>query len=367
MARSRARWWVYPVGGLVAAYFLSAAVASAYYADLAHGWPGVVAMLALHAVALTCCALALRRHRAAPALLCVAAVAGLLAEMLAEYSGLGPLFTVVWVAPFCLPLAQAIGFLVLVVGGFVGAAFVTPLSSGATWGIAVGLGWALYLAAVIHRLAVTRQQTEAVAAARSTEAVLAERQRLAREIHDVLAHSLSAQVVHLEGTRMLLEHGADPARVLERVIKAGDLARTGLEETKRAVEALRGHQAPLAEQLAVLASEFSAATGRSCSVVVSGDPGRLPAEIRLTVLRTAQEALTNVRKHAPEAEVTVSLRDEAGWCELEVRDTGGGCAAAPKPGGYGLVGMRERAELIGGQLAAGPDGEGFRVWLRVPA
>ncbi len=367
MARCRTPWWAYLVGVIVVAYLLSGAVAGAVEAGQVHGWPGAVGLLALHGVAIACCVLALRGHPLTPALLCAAALAALGAQLLGQYAGLGLLFTVVWIAPFCVSLVRSLLFTVLVVAAFLGLSVVTPLPAGTAFGVATGLGWAMFLAEVLHQLSVTRRQADAVASARSNEAVLAERQRLAREIHDVLAHSLSAQVVHLEGTRMLLEHGGEPALVLERVIKAGDLARTGLEETKRAVEALRGQQAPLAEQLELLAAEFRSATGRSCTVVVSGDQDRLAPEIRLTVLRTAQEALTNVRKHAPGAEVTVALRDTPGWCELDVRDTGGGRDSGPETTGYGLVGMRERAELIGGQLEAGPNGHGFRVWLRVPA
>ena len=363
----RRPWWVYAVTGLAIAYLVGSGASAVFAAHRAGGWPSVVVMVALYGIAAVCCVAAVCRRGETPVLLGVAAAAGVVAQVFGQYAGVGLLFLVVWIAPFRLRLVRAVLLLVLVVAGFVASTLVTSMPAAAVAGIAAAMGWALFLAAVIRQLSVTRSQADAVAVARSNEAVFAERQRLAREIHDVLAHALSAQVVHLEGTRMLLEHGGDPAQVLERVIKAGDLARTGLEETKRAVEALRGDQEPLADQLEVLATEFRAATGRSCSVVVSGDPDQLAPQIRLAVLRTAQEALTNVRKHAPGAEVTVVLRDAAGWCELDVRDTGGGVVAASSACGYGLVGMRERAELIGGHLEAGPDGPGFRVRLRVPA
>jgi signal transduction histidine kinase len=349
---------------LVYVYLLGGAVDAVIEAP---GWLGAVAVAALHGAGLTCGLLAMRRRWSTQALLGAATVAGLLAQLITPFGGLSLLFMVVWIAPFRVSLVRAVVLLLVLVGGFVGTAAVDRLPSGAILGIVLGLVWAMLLAAMINHMSVTRAQTDAVAQARSNEAVLAERQRLAREIHDVLAHALSAQVVHLEGTRMLLEHGGDPAQVLARVIKAGDLARTGLDETKRAVEALRGNQAPLAEQIALLATEFRAATGRSCSVVISGDHERLPPETRLTVLRTAQEALTNVRKHAPEADVSVAVCDAEGWCELNVVDTGSTPVRPPASGGYGLVGMRERAELIGGQLEAGPLESGFRVRLRVPA
>ena len=104
-------------------------------------------------------------------------------------------------------------------------------------------------------------------------------------------------------------------------------------------------------------------------MTISGERRDLPAKAGLAVIRTAQEALTNARKHAPGASVTIALRYSSGWCELHVTDTGRTREPGPlaaSGGGYGLVGMRERAELIGGTLEAGPAGEGFSVLLRVP-
>ncbi|MGH3373413.1 MAG: sensor histidine kinase [Actinoallomurus sp.] len=207
-------------------------------------------------------------------------------------------------------------------------------------------------------------------AARVTEQqnlVLAERSRIAREIHDILAHSLSAQLVHLEGVRLLMVSGRmDEA--LDRVERARGLARSGLEETRRALATLRGDIPPVDVVLSELADEYRLLADAACEVTVTGEPLDLPAKAGLAVIRTAQEALTNARKHAPGAKVTIALRYTSGWCELEVTDSGGrqpGPLAA-SGGGYGLVGMRERAELIGGTLEAGPAGEGFNVLLRVP-
>ncbi|MFC7642505.1 sensor histidine kinase [Streptosporangium lutulentum] len=105
--------------------------------------------------------------------------------------------------------------------------------------------------------------------------------------------------------------------------------------------------------------EFRSATGAPCSISVAGEFDSLEAGARMAVARTAQEALTNVRKHARGAAVSVALRRLGSWCELEVRDTGGTPdRLASSGGGYGLVGMRERAELIGGSLAVGAGAEG---------
>jgi signal transduction histidine kinase len=212
-------------------------------------------------------------------------------------------------------------------------------------------------------LASERRAREATARA----GVLAERQRLAREIHDILAHTLSAQVVQLEGARLLLRRLAGGEEVLARVEQAQRLARDGLHETRRALESLRGHLAPLEVALPKLAADSGA------SYAVHGDVRELGPEASLAFHRTVQEALTNVRKHAPGATARVTLRYLPAGCEVEITDTGRAGAEpaelAVAGAGYGLAGMRERAELLGGTFEAGPyrpDGKGFRVWLRIP-
>lgn len=208
---------------------------------------------------------------------------------------------------------------------------------------------------------------EATRRAEAANAVLAERSHIAREIHDILAHSLSAQIVHLEGARLLLSRDGDRVQALDRVERARNLARSGLDETKRALAALRGETPEPKEVIAELAEEFYASTGRPCDVHVTGDPRELSPQAGLAVVRTAQEALTNVRKHAPGARAHVTLRYLSDGVELEVTDSGGTEPVVEVDGGgYGLVGMRERAELIDGTLVTGPDGTGFRVSLKVP-
>ncbi|WP_327400818.1 histidine kinase [Streptomyces sp. NBC_01288] len=199
--------------------------------------------------------------------------------------------------------------------------------------------------------------------AEAESAALAERARIAREIHDVLAHSLSAQLVHLEAARLLIERGADRETILERVVAARGMARDGLVETRQAVSALRGEMSPLEDFL----SEIVGTTG-GAEVTVTGDRRQLPAEASQAVRRVAQEALTNVRKHAPGAKVLLTLDYGEHEVTLDVRDSGGSPGELTGAGGgYGLLGMRERAELLGGSLRAGPDEEGFVVTLKVPA
>ncbi|MEV8631716.1 sensor histidine kinase [Streptosporangium sp. NPDC051023] len=226
----------------------------------------------------------------------------------------------------------------------------------------LGLAFSLCL---VFMIAYTIRQRRAVRSAEEREAVLAERARIAREIHDILAHSLSAQIVHLEGARLLLRADRQE-EALDRVERARDLAKNGLEEARRAVSALREDLPPLPAALRRLAEEFHAATGKECTLLLSGHERRLPPEAELAVIRTAQEAITNVRRHAPGSAATVRLGFHGGSCELEVTNPAGRSPGTPG-GGYGIVGMRERAELLGGTLEAGENDEVFMIRLRVPS
>ena len=205
-------------------------------------------------------------------------------------------------------------------------------------------------------------QERAARAAEAESAALAERTRIAREIHDVLAHSLSAQLVHLEAARLLIEAGAERETILERVVAARGMARDGLAETRQALSALRGEMSPLEDFLSELVSASDGA-----DITFSGERRPLPAEVSQAVRRVAQEALTNVRKHAPGAKVRIRLEYAEHEVTLDVRDSGGSPGGLAGLGaGYGLLGMRERAELLGGSLQAGPGEEGFVVTLKVP-
>jgi signal transduction histidine kinase len=206
-------------------------------------------------------------------------------------------------------------------------------------------------------------------AAEARAAGLAERQRLAREMHDVLAHSLSGLLLQLEGARMLVaEDPADP-RLPAAVDRAHHLGRSGLEEARRAIGMLRDDELPGPERLAVLAAQFAADRGIPCRLTVAGDAYEVGSEARLALYRVAQEALTNITKHARPARVEMLLAYESSGVRLTVEDhaPGGGPVAVAEADGYGLTGMRERAELIGGTLATAATEHGFRVELAVPA
>lgn len=195
-----------------------------------------------------------------------------------------------------------------------------------------------------------------------------ERERVAREIHDVLAHTLSALAVQLEATRVLAERRPGDPGVAEAIGRSHRLAREGLDEARRAVGALRGEAAPGPDELPALVRRFREESAIPCHLVVEGSPTPLQPDARLALYRTAQEALTNVRRHASPTEVSVRLVYLGGRAELTVQDLGGpGPPAPPDPGGHGLTGIRERAALLGGTLEAGPVPGGFRVHLEVPS
>jgi signal transduction histidine kinase len=236
---------------------------------------------------------------------------------------------------------------------------------------------AFYLVAMLaRRLRESNERAERLLAeleetrrALAAGAALAERQRLAREMHDVLAHSLSGLVLNLEGARLLAEQdGVDP-EVSAAIERARRLAKAGLEEARSAIAMLRGESLPGPERLQDLVSEFESDTGVACDLSVGGHERDLESQTRLTLYRVAQEALTNIRKHARPERVTLQLAYEQAGIRLTVEDFEV-LDQRPTPGdgsGYGLTGMRERAELIAGRLTTGPTEAGFRVELWVPA
>lgn len=289
-------------------------------------------------------------------------------------SAIGFAFAAVWFATWLMPLWQTVLLTVLAASSMLTLAWLGVVGGSSGIGLTIGFFACAAGSYAVRERRIARAEAATAKEAQEGEAALAERARIAREIHDILAHSLSAQIVHLEGARLLLQRGDETGAALDRVERAQKLARTGLEETKRALSALRGDAPPIGEVLRGLAEEFEAVSESHCALSVSGEVTRLPAGTALAVVRTAQEALTNARRHAPGADVRVELRyGDDGWCELAVANKltetvptedgePGGSA-----GGYGLVGMRERAELLGGSLTAEAEDGEFRVLLRVPA
>lgn len=207
-------------------------------------------------------------------------------------------------------------------------------------------------------------------AAQARAAGLAERQRLAREMHDVLAHALSGLMLQLEGARMLAARNPGDARLPDAINRAHHLGKTGLEEARRAIGTLRDDELPGPERLAKLATQFQRDRGVPCLLTVSGEAHRLASDARLALYRVAQEALTNVAKHARPERVELRLEYEPTATRLTVEDFGPPPAGPGNDGGgggYGLTGMRERAELLDGTLTTAATPSGFRVELAIPA
>jgi signal transduction histidine kinase len=232
-------------------------------------------------------------------------------------------------------------------------------------------------------------------AAQAQAAALTERTRLAREIHDILAHSLSGLVLALDTAELLARRGgADPeargpsgasgsagdtvALMLEQVNRAQRIAREGLADTRRAISALRGDELPGPALLDRLVRQTSEATGTQAELAVAGEPRPLSPEVGLALYRTAQEALINTAKYAGRGgRAALRLTYRTDGIELAIDDArapdavpaGSGARVSSGGltfGGYGLTGMRERAELLGGTLTAGPTDQGFRVLLWLP-
>ncbi|WP_157250232.1 helix-turn-helix transcriptional regulator [Nonomuraea typhae] len=298
---------------LVVAYLLYGSVFAVAVAWPRLGWAGGAGVFLLAAVTFAACVRG-AVFRGPGYLLMVGLAGGLGLHAVAPYTGFSALFVIAFAAPYRLPVRWAAALVAADIAGITLVSLAVRVPVPALIGFTIGTVYASILAYLLRQITLSRE----LAGLRVREAAQAERTHLAREIHDILAHAQSAQIVHLEGARLLLERG-DVQAGLDRVNRAVRLARSGLEETKRAVDALRDEDIHLPERLRRLAVEHRSAGGGPCAVVIGGELGDLPAGARLAVVRTAQESLTNVRKHAPGAAVTVVLRCSGGWCELEVR------------------------------------------------
>jgi signal transduction histidine kinase len=239
------------------------------------------------------------------------------------------------------------------------------------WRAAVGLGRGLReRQALVELLRERSARLERDRERDVAEAALEERARIARELHDVIAHAVSLIVVQAGAERRLLGPGQQrTAETLETIETSG---REALGELRRLLGVLR---APGRERLTPQPGlhalpellDESRRGGHAIRFEAEGEPTRLPAGLDLTAYRIVQESLTNVRKHAPGAAVDVVLRWRSAELEIEVVDDGPGPAPTANGAGHGLIGMRERTSLYGGHLRAEPiDGRGFRVHARLP-
>ena len=212
-------------------------------------------------------------------------------------------------------------------------------------------------------------QEAATSAARQQAAALAERSRLARDLHDVLAHNLCALAVQLEATRLAAISLGAGEKLVEQVASARRLACIGMVEARRALQLLRDGETPDVASLPGLVSETSAMLGIPVTFQSHGVQCQLGDGAGLALYRVVQEALTNVAKHSGRgAQVTVDLAWTHDGVEVSIVDCGGdGVGAGLPSSGHGLSGMAERVSLIGGRLSAGPVDGGFAVRLWLPS
>jgi signal transduction histidine kinase len=298
-------------------------------------------------------------------------------------SGLAGLFLVAGYAATRLPTPRSLAIFALAAVAFALAASHSERSAAVIAAGELGLVAFYVLAAFTRRVREAHEQTkrllaelEATRRTQAEAATLRERSRVAREIHDVLAHSLSGLMLQLEGARMLANQPSANGQLVATLDRAHHLAQAGLEEARRAIGALRDDQLPGAERLRALAADFTRDSRVEAMLEVSGTPHVLSSEASLTIFRVAQEALTNARRHARPERVELHLDYQAGGTRLVIEDhgeaaplagaDGEGNARSVVGGGYGLTGMRERAELLGGRLDAAPIHDGFRVELWIP-
>lgn len=256
------------------------------------------------------------------------------------------------------------------------ATVATGLVSGAGAIVTVGYSGVQVLAFTFGRNLqgnrVHAQQADQLREEQARTATLDERTRIAREIHDVLAHSLGALGLQIQLARALLTDQHDEARAVDVLTQAQRMANDGLNETRRAIHVLRGETLPLADGLAALSASHQQYHGAQVIFKVSGDVRPLPPDAQLAITRTAQEALVNSAKHAPRQPVEMHLDYADTSTSLTVRNPLDASGHAHKPqlatanGRYGLAGMRERLLLLHGTLSAGPDGGEWVVAATVP-
>src|SRR5690349_13965679 len=307
--------------------------------------------------------------------------AGGVALIVAQPTGTGrpAVSLVAWLAGGRLPLRTGLAVVVsLGVAATVAVGLRTahPVESVVTTGLLVAL---LFLMARLYRRAqADRERAEsaaaALAAAREGElraAALAERARIARELHDVLAHSLSGLSLQLEGARVMADREPASPELRQALARSRRFAADGVEEARRAVRALQGEAMPGVADLAALVAGFQH-EGIRPELVVEGEPRPVAGDAGLALYRAAQEALTNVARHSGADRVTLTLVYDADHVRLVVSDNGAGRQAtlpalSAAGTGYGLSAMRERVALLGGTVDARATPEGFRIALELPA
>jgi signal transduction histidine kinase len=204
------------------------------------------------------------------------------------------------------------------------------------------------------------------------QAAADERRRIAREVHDVIAHSLTVTLLHLSAARMAME--TDPGEATEALEEAERAGRQSLADIRRAVGLLRepgeeGDSLPGADDVPALVEGYRQA-GIDIRLTVGGELSRIPLTAGLAIYRIVQESLANSAKHAAGARAEVAIQTSEAGVSVRVWDSGsraGGRAVSGSAAGVGLIGMRERVSLLGGTLTVGPSAGGWAVECSLPA
>jgi signal transduction histidine kinase len=314
-----------------------------------------------------------------PAALGVIAVAGSVAAVTTG-SGQSLVFfalaAVIWAGsdmdlPVSIAIAAAGIVTIWVAGAIAGATFGTLAGYPLAFVVCLmfGLNRRSYQVRAEQSAALLAQHEQLRAEQRRAD-VLDERARIAREIHDVLAHSLGALGIQIQAAKAMLTDHGDVARAVETLTTAQRMAADGLTETRRAVHALRADTLPLGEELAAAVDTYRQRYHVPVILESSGEARPLPPDAALALLRTAQEAMVNAAKHAPDQQVTVRLDYGEHDVRLSVVNRLNGTGAQVRPGsttgGYGLTGLRERLRLLNGTLQAGPRENEWAVIAELP-
>ncbi|HET9521753.1 MAG TPA: histidine kinase [Candidatus Limnocylindrales bacterium] len=277
--------------------------------------------------------------------------------------------------PAALALGGAMGLLIAyrtVLPGSLGGLVQTELAVLVSWTLGT---WSRERHAYIGTVEQRAQRAETDREERAHRAVAAERERIARELHDVVTHHVSVIVLQAGvARRVLAKRPDDAAAAIAAIDRAG---RQALTEMRRMLGILGQQDAPRGEPLEPMPGldrlgeliESVRAAGLPVELSVSGDRPPLDPGVELSAYRIIQEALTNTMKHARGARARVAVRFEPGAVEVRVSDRGGTGShelADGGSGGHGLIGMRERVAMLGGEFEAGRDDGGFRVRARLP-